>query len=142
MAEIPLDQVSIILYFVVFALGFILGVARRLTSNSSMQQQGPPPPPGYPPGQQMYMPQHAQHVQSQPVQYQAPQIVQPSHQQPVHNIQNGKGGLNSTAYMALAELSGCKKGVIVVERGRVLCVESDDQARVVWSLEKGGGSGA
>lgn len=136
-SQIPLDQVSIILYFVVFALGFILGMVRRgISSNGASQTTQPPPPPGY--LGQLYNMQPIQHVQGQPIQYQAPQIVQPNHQQPVQ-MQDGKGGLNSTAYMALAELSGCKKGVIVVERGRVLCVEGDEQARVVWSLERGGG---
>ncbi|MEB3861472.1 MAG: hypothetical protein GSR84_04540 [Desulfurococcales archaeon] len=136
--QIPLDQVSIILYFVVFALGFILGMVRRgISSNGSQPPMQQPLPPAYPP-YQTYTPQPVQYTQNQPAQYQAQQNVQPSHQQPVQ-MQNGKDGLNSTAYMALAELSGCKKGVIVVERGRVLCVEGDEQARVVWTLERGGG---
>lgn len=135
--QIPLDQVSIILYFVVFALGFTLGMVRRGISSNGAPQTTQPPPPAYPPGQ-MYMPQHIQHVQNQPVIHKPQPIVQHQPAQPVHNIQNGRGGLSSTAYMALAELAGCK-GVIVVEKGRVLCVESDDKARVVWSLEGGSG---
>ncbi len=140
MAEIPLDQVSLLLYFVVFALGFVLGIVRRGASNNTQPLMQQPPPPAYPP-YQTYTPQAVQYTQNQPAQYQTQQNVQPGHQYPVQ-MQNGKDGLNSTAYMALAELSGCKKGVIVVERGRVLCVEGDEQARVVWSLERGGGSGA
>jgi len=133
---IPLDQVSVVLYLVTFALGFILGLVRRGANGTggTIVQQPPPPPPSpqythYP----TQPPQVQYPVQQQPLQANV-QSIQPRH---VHASPNGKVSINNTAYLALAELGNCKRGIVVVESGRVLCVEGDEQARVIWSLEGG-----